>query len=230
MRAAVPLRACLAAALPPSAAQAATAEALARVQARLQQAAAPWCERLAEPAADGSKRCAIELQSIPGDRPRAFAQQGNVVVSEPMLALLTEDELALVGGHEMAHLLLGHPPPGDAAATDRKQLEMDADRLGFFLAGLAGYPVRQLAAGWPALVARLTSRPPNGNDSHPASEVRVRAVNEAASEFCTRGERHEPLMPALERLQPRDPAAVKALQQRAAQLPLPTLCRPPASP
>lgn len=255
MRAPVALLASLAAALglhlPAS--QAATAEELARVQQRLQEAAAPWCERLSERAADGRKRCTIQIQAIAADRALAFSLLGHVVITQPMLVLLTEPELALVGGHEIAHLVLGHAltgmemagmpaatvpmlesrtvPPHEDAPKDRLQMELDADRLGLFFAGLAGYPVRQLAAGWPTLIGRLPLKPPTGADNtHPSSEMRVRQLRDAADEFCTSGQRSQALMPAPERLQPRHEADVDALRERQAQLPIFTICRLPASP
>jgi Zn-dependent protease with chaperone function len=237
----------LALALATARAGAATAESLATVQARLQRAAAPWCERLSERGADGVRRCTVTLKVWPGDPVRALSFMGDVIVSQGLLDRSTEAELALVAGHELAHLVLGHPltpaalaslpvemrplaertsvPPHEDTPTDRLQLELDADRLGLFFAGLAGYPVQALAEGWPAFIGRLPIAPQTGATTHPASAVRTGELREAAREFCGRGERAEPLMPALARLQPRHEADIDALREQQARLPLAAVCR-----
>jgi len=231
--------------------RAATAEELARVQLKLQQVAAPWCERLAERGADGRKRCTIQIKTLSTEQARAFSFLGSVIVTQPMLAELSEPELALMAGHEFAHLVLGHPlagasmggvsgdlrtlvertgvPPRDDAPKDRLQMELDADRLGLFFAGLAGYPVQQLAQDWPALIARLPVKPQTGDDTHPSVDARAALLLDAAKEFCTRGQRGEPLMPTLERLQPRYETDIDALREQQAHLPILTVCRRPTA-
>lgn len=231
--------------------QAATAEELARVQLALQQAAAPWCERLSERDAQGRKRCTIKLTALVADKTRAFSFPGEVAITQPLLSELTEAELALVGGHEFAHLVLGHAligarlaglpgktlawlerstvPPHAATPEDRHQLELDADRLGLFFAGLAGYPVQDLAAGWRRMLARLPVRAQTGEGSHPSAELRATRLQQAAQEFCALGQRGAALMPELERLQPHYEADIDALREQQAQLPVQSLCRPPAS-
>ena len=232
------------------ASRAATAEELARVQFALQAAAAPWCERLSERDDEGRKRCTIRLRAMPDERVRAFALLGDVIITAPLLAVLSEAELALIGGHEMAHVVLGHPPawpapatdganalldslsvpPRDDTAKDRLQMELDADRLGLFFAGLAGYPVQQLAKGWPALIARLPLKPSTGDDAHPASAMRVAQLQAAADEFCSRGRRGDLLAPAVERLQPRYEIDAGLLREQQSRLPIVWTCRLPTPP
>lgn len=229
-----------------AACQAATAEELARVQLKLQEAAAPWCERLSERDAAGHKRCTIKLTAFAIGQAQAFAFLGDASITPAMLSKLTEPELALVGGHEFAHLVLGHAligarlggvsggvvallestsvPPHEDAPEDWHQLELDADRLGLFFAGLSGYPVQELAASWPRMIARLPVRPQTGNDSHPSTEVRASQLQEAAREFCALGSRGDPLMPTLQRLQPRYESDVDALREQQARLPLRAVC------
>lgn len=229
----------------------ATAEQLAHVHARLQEVAAPWCERLTERDAEGRKRCTIPVKTVAADRARMANILGTVYVTEPMLATLSEPELALVAGHEFAHIVLGHAvisarlgnapapllraaeftnvPPRDGAPEDRHAAELDADRLGLFFAGLAGYPVRQLAAGWRDLVARLPLGPRAADDQHPPDAERAQQLQLAADEFCARGQRGDALMPALDRLQPRYEADVDVLREQQGRLPILSVCRLPAS-
>jgi Zn-dependent protease with chaperone function len=225
----------------------ATAEELSRVQSRLQQAAAPWCERLSERDAQGRKRCLIKLSSFNAPQAQAFSFLGDANITQGMLAALSEPELALVGGHEFAHLVLGHNlwaarkaglpghfvqllessnvPPHEHTPEDRHQLELDADRLGLFFAGLAGYPVRELAAGWSELVARLPVKPQTGDDTHPSTAVRGARLKQAAEEFCSLAYLGEILMPAAPRLQPRYEGDQDALRQAQAALPVVITCR-----
>ncbi len=234
------------------ASRAATAEEQARVERRLREAAAPWCERLSERDAAGRKRCTIKLTAQSADLPQAFAFMGDANITQAMLERLSEPELALVGGHEFAHLVLGHVlvgarlgrlpgslvqmlesinvPPHDDTPEDRPQLELDADRLGLFFAGLAGYPVRQLAADWHTVLARLPVQPQTGTPTHPPADLRAAKLLEAADEFCTLGQRRELLIPALEHLQPRYESDLDDLREQQAQLPIHTICRLPASP
>lgn len=233
-------------------APAATPHELAEVQARLQAAAAPWCERLSARDAAGHKRCTVEIKVWPGEAVRALSFLGHVIVTQGLLDRLSEPELALVAGHELAHLVLGHPltpaaeasippemrqvlqehavPPHEDTPADRLQLELDADRLGLHFAGLAGYPVRQLAQGWPAFIARLPIKPQEGDATHPSSAVRTQGLQDAADEFCARGRRGEPLMPALPRLQPGHEMDLDALRELQARLPIISVCRRSAAP
>lgn len=91
-------------------AQAADEAALKRVVARLSLAAAPWCGRSTTLLPDGRRVCTLRvgLFKSPVDTPVAAQLLDMVVISRGMLAGLSEDELAVVVGHEFAHLALAH--------------------------------------------------------------------------------------------------------------------------
>lgn len=66
------------------------------------------------------------------------AYDGRVYVTKGLIdKAQNDDELALIIGHELAHVLLGHVKPGNK--KDNRLREMHADKLGMFLAMKAGY-------------------------------------------------------------------------------------------
>jgi predicted Zn-dependent protease len=133
---------------------------------------------------------------IDQDAPNAFALPGGFIYVSRGLLLLsnTEDELANVLGHEIAHvaarhaaarqaMIRGMPGPfkmfaqGYIAGYSRDQ-EREADRLGQGLAGIAGYDPQGLADFLKNLefTERLrlgNSRLPGFYDTHPPTTERV---------------------------------------------------------
>jgi beta-barrel assembly-enhancing protease len=64
--------------------------------------------------------------------------------------VVTDDELAAVAAHELAHNLLGHPP-GSAGARKNKSItatELEADRLSMWLLTNAGYDPQAAVRFW----------------------------------------------------------------------------------
>jgi predicted Zn-dependent protease len=133
--------------------------------------------------------------------PNAFALPGGrIFVSRGALALMdSEDELANVLGHEIAHVAARH-----AAAQQRlaggsfmrvlqmpylaaysRDLERTADRVGQGLAAVSGYDPAGMARFLAALdrldrVQRGTSRRPGFLDSHPGTPGRVHEMSQRA--------------------------------------------------
>jgi Zn-dependent protease with chaperone function len=92
--------------------------------------------------------------------------------------LRSDDEIAVVLGHELAHILLGHTRSGSAADPSR---ETDADRAGLELAARAGYDI----AAAPALWSRLnnTRIAPGLATTHPTGPAREAAIRKAVQEI-----------------------------------------------
>lgn len=131
--------------------------------------------------------CAYETQVNPSGHLQASADARRVFVSSAMVEFTRDDdELAIVLGHEYAHIILGHPPdpleparrtarraPGPRTADQ----ELAADRLGLQLAHRAGYDI----GAAPRLLERLgRTRPwlrflPSG---HPPLGRRIKGVME----------------------------------------------------
>lgn len=104
--------------------------------------------------------CAYETQVDPSPHLQASADAQRVFVTSAMAAFTADDdELAVVLGHEYAHILLGHPPDplaprhraGKSTRARTGDQEVEADRLGLRLAQGAGFDI---AAG-PRLIDRL---------------------------------------------------------------------------
>ena len=78
----------------------------------------------------------------------AYGDQSNLAVTTGMIAFTqNDDELALIVGHELAHLIVRDPPDGPPSALRKR--ERQADILGAALAHCAGYDVLKGAAFWP---------------------------------------------------------------------------------
>lgn len=131
--------------------------------------------------------CAYETQVDPSSEVRASADANRVFVTSAMIEFTRDDdELAVVLGHEYAHIILGHPPdplapepPSRRRALSPRTAEQElaADRLGLQLAHRAGFDV----AAAPRLLERLgRTRPwlhflPSG---HPLLGRRIRSVRQ----------------------------------------------------
>jgi predicted Zn-dependent protease len=133
--------------------------------------------------------------------PNAFALPGGrIFVSRGALALMaSEDELANVLGHEIAHVAARHAAAqqrlaGGAVmrvlqmpylASYSRDLERTADRVGQGLAAVSGYDPEGMARFLAALdrldrVQRGTSRRPGFLDSHPGTPGRVHEMSQRA--------------------------------------------------
>ena len=98
--------------------------------------------------------CPSNVELVPGTAVNAWADGNRVIVSEGLLAkCATDDDLALVVGHEFAHNLLHHRrrlaakgitastllPMNDTISQEIRETEEEADRTGVNLAVTAGY-------------------------------------------------------------------------------------------
>jgi hypothetical protein len=97
--------------------------------------------------------CPAFVELVLGEDANAWADGARIVVSDGLLAhCATDDDLALVIGHELAHNLLRHGPKasaGEAAgllslipaggSIESTESEEEADRLAVRLAGAAAY-------------------------------------------------------------------------------------------
>lgn len=213
-------------------AQAATDDAdLAAINAKLSVVAAPWCGKLADFDAQGRRTCTIGTKSLDAAGvTNALALFTGTYVTREMQARLTRDELAMILGHEFAHLVLAHgfvrlqreregqagryddgllgvlqtthPTPHEDTPKDERQQELDADTLGLFFAGLAGYDIRGAVELWRDADRRFPSLAAKGSKTHPPAATRLRNARAAVAQFCAAVAAGKPPVPRLERLQP----------------------------
>lgn len=142
--------------------------------------------------------CPALVELVPGVDANAWADGARIVVSDSLVALCaTDDDLALVIGHEIAHNLLGHgrkPSPGEAAgllslvpaggSMESGQSEEEADRLAVRLAGTADYDLGRAEAFLAGLLKV------EGGDSraatHPKKARRLASLRSAIADLAAR--------------------------------------------
>jgi Zn-dependent protease with chaperone function len=122
--------------------------------------------------------CAARIVLQPSPELAAYNDGKAIAVTSGLIDLTAnDDELALVVGHELAHIV----DPGEVGTVtgDDPASEQAADLLGAALAHCAGYDVARAAGLWPRYRERV---PPARlhNPSHPAPEQRERAIRAAA--------------------------------------------------
>lgn len=129
--------------------------------------------------------CRSRVELAPGNAVNANANGLVAQISGRLVNWVeSDDELALVIAHEMAHNLLGHPKKlneksalsGLATSLGlsgkaQRQMELDADRMGIIMAANAGYNYKIAPDFW----ARLNSNSPLASflaTSHPTTRAR----------------------------------------------------------
>jgi hypothetical protein len=139
----------------------------------------------------------VTLRSVPGcfgrvrlarnPRVNAFSNGHDVLITTAMLDYVhSDDELALIVGHELAHFILGHPPmhTGDkllASVGIRSGVywkrEEAADRLAIRLMAAAGYDLDAVVPFWRRFLGEY-DRDPQIFRYHPSLGARERIARE----------------------------------------------------
>jgi hypothetical protein len=143
------------------------------------------------------KEIEVTLGSVPGcfDRVRlarnpqvnAFSNGHDVIVTTALLDFVqSDDELALIIGHEMAHFILGHPPMHTsdkllASVGVRSRIfwqrEEAADRLAIRMMAAAGYDLDAVIPFWRRFLGKYDSDPQIFR-YHPSLGARERIARE----------------------------------------------------
>jgi Zn-dependent protease with chaperone function len=146
--------------------------------------------------------CPTRVRLARSDQVNAFANDGYVIMTTAMLNFTrSDDELALVIAHELAHNILGHPerlreqkvPTGGffrsfgKNASRVKATEEEADRLGINLLWAAGYDVEAAVPFWRRLHARF-DKGPQLFRTHPDISHRERLIHEILGEVNAGGQ------------------------------------------
>ena len=140
--------------------------------------------------------CAARVRLARSSQANAFSDGVHVVVTTRILDFVrSDDELAVVIGHELAHNLLGHKAQLEAQgvsggllagigknASRIRATEEAADRFGLRLAWTGGYDVRAATAFWQRFYARFGSGL-RIFATHPGMRTRESLVNETISEL-----------------------------------------------
>lgn len=138
--------------------------------------------------------CPARVRLARSNQANAFATGSYVVVTTRILgALRSDDELAVIIGHELAHNILGHERLLDEQADDAarapgskasriRAAEEAADQLGLKLAAAAGYDVHAAIPMWQRLHAKF-----GGGlriiRTHPGLKQRERLIQETIAQI-----------------------------------------------
>jgi Zn-dependent protease with chaperone function len=148
--------------------------------------------------------CGYGVSVANSDTINAFANGRAVLVTRGLVDYLqSDDELALVIGHEIAHNLRGHLAQVRAARQAgvldtgyTQAFEREADYVGLYLVARAGFDYRRA----PDSVRRLALRSPNAifyARTHPTTPERVVALQAAVREIDAKRARRQALVPGL---------------------------------
>lgn len=151
--------------------------------------------------------CGYEVQLDPSSSLNAKADRRRVYLNTALAAFAqTDDELALVLAHELAHAVLRHRPWNDPETYGRtrnpaapvqarlRDREAEADRVGLWLLARACYDPdvgpsfwrRFGAANWQVRLPQI---------GHASAGTRARALEAVAAEISRRRQAGEPLLP-----------------------------------
>ena len=171
--------------------------------------------------------CAYEVRLIINDLINAFADGESVVLTTGMMWFAqTDEELAAVVGHELAHNLLNHVDKKRRAASDRliadlaaaglgandpsmfsrveevaygEELEREADYLGLYLTARAGFRIDDAPNFWRRTgIDRPGSIRPGLAANHPPSPARFVGLVNTVREINAKRLNGQPLTPDFE--------------------------------
>lgn len=151
-----------------------------------------------------SHMAAEPLRVILIERPvfQAYTKGGlDVIFYTGLTERLTDDELALVAGHEIAHIAAGHNAEKgsrDIVNTDSYgqtaalaafysiDAEVEADRVGLVYAALAGYDIRAASGLWDKLIQYAGDSHFNlFTDTHPSHATRSEMLSIYSQELSS---------------------------------------------
>lgn len=167
--------------------------------------------------------CAYPIDLIANDSVNAGADGGRIMVTSGMLRFATsDDELALVIGHELAHNTLKHVQAqmgnrmigtllgiavsiaigvdvsglgGDLGGMVYSQdFESEADYVGTYYVAKAGFPVEQAADFWRRMAVEHPAAIAHGS-SHPDTASRFTGIEAAAREIANKRAAGKALVP-----------------------------------
>jgi len=152
------------------------------------------------------RACGYEVQLNPSDELNARADGRRLFISTALAGFTqSDDELALILGHELAHHVLRHRTWSDVGGAGREaneaaavngvgDKETQADRVGLFLAARAGYDTRIAPAFWRRFgAANWRVRYPQLR--HASAEARARALEQVQIEIDAKRAQGGPLLP-----------------------------------
>lgn len=152
------------------------------------------------------RACGYEVQLNPSDELNARADGRRLFISTALAGFTeSDDELAIILGHELAHHVLRHREWSDVGGAGREgndtgaiggsgTREQQADRVGLYLSARAGYETAIAPAFWRRFGA-FNWRVRYPQLRHDSAETRARALEIVQAEIEAKRARGEPLLP-----------------------------------
>lgn len=152
------------------------------------------------------RACGYEVQLNPSDELNARADGRRLFISTALAGFTeSDDELAIILGHELAHHVLHHrewsdiggagrAENGGATVTGSGTREQQADRVGLFLSARAGYETAIAPAFWRRFGA-FNWRVRYPQLRHDSAETRARALETVQAEIEMKRASGQPLLP-----------------------------------
>lgn len=171
------------------------------------------------------KSCGYPVSVVGAEMVNAFADGRQIVITSGMMNFVQSDEeLALVLGHELAHNTMDHiakkrgneflgvlfgavlqATTGAMGTTEwgaqagraafSQEFEGEADYVGVYYAARAGYDVKDAVMLWRRMGAAHPASIHLEGSSHPSTAKRFMAIEEAVREIEDKRTRGEPLVP-----------------------------------
>lgn len=154
-------------------------------------------------------RCAIRYFVLRLKAINAATDGRRIFITRGVMRFAGQDsELAVIFGHELAHIILNHPQQTRAArrrnptATRSARrafsvaLEKEADYYGLYLAALAGYNVTKASNLWRRMALRYPSLD-RFVTTHPRYSERARLLDTTAAEIARQKTAGRPLRPLI---------------------------------
>ncbi len=131
----------------------------------------------------------------------AYANGRSIIVTTGMMAFASDEELALIIGHELAHNTHGHIRKivqntilGFGKGTFARQFESEADYVGLYYSARAGYPIETAKEFWRKL-ARISVKSIDKPSTHPIAAQRYVGIDAAVAEIKAKQKAGLPLAP-----------------------------------
>lgn len=155
------------------------------------------------------RACGYEVQLNPSDELNARADGRRLFISTALVGFTqTDDELALILGHELAHNVLGHRSWSETGGEGRTVVdpncdprlcgdgnhERQADRVGLYLMARAGYDPSVAAPFWRRFAAS-NWRVRYPSLAHASAGVRATRLEAVQAEIEAKRAAGEPLLP-----------------------------------
>ena len=152
----------------------------------------------------GALACSYPIRAVDSDKMNSYTDATGIYVNKGMIAMLhSDDELAVIIGHEMGHNISGQIEAGLGSHIELAlggnaaivPLEEQADYVGLYAMARAGYDINAAPAMWRRLAAVAMPEAITEASDHPTFPVRVVMLRKEIAEINAKIAHAVPLVP-----------------------------------